>query len=170
MKSIFRTRQTRQNIKKEKSMLIKPLYSSHEVRQMLQHEVNAAGGQTSWARNYRVDRPQLSKMLHGRCPISANVARRLGLICIVYYVHESQKHAAVNLNVGRGCILSPDDVVHMLVRAVRSAGGQAQWARKMAVDRTIVNKVLNGDRTLPPQIYRALELHKLVAYARPDPY
>ena len=137
---------------------------------MLQQEVNAAGGQTNWARSARVDRPQLSKMLHGRRPISADVARRLGLICIVCYMHESRKHAAVNFNLERNCILSSDDVVHMLVRAVRSAGGQAQWARKMAVDRTILNKVLSGDRTLPPQIYRALELHKVIAYARPDPF
>jgi plasmid maintenance system antidote protein VapI len=148
--------------------LIKPLYSPQQVLQMLQQEVNAAGGQTNWARSARVDRPQLSKILHGRRPISADVARRLGLRCIVCYVHDSQKNALVDLDVGRNRILLPDDVVHMLVRAVRSAGGQAQWARKMAVDRTVLNKVLSGDRTLPPQIYQALKLHKAVAYARPD--
>jgi DNA-binding phage protein len=51
-----------------------------------------------------------------------------------------------------------DEVLALLQQAVRNAGGQSEWARIAAVDRTILNQVLRRRRRLTKPIVAALGL------------
>jgi DNA-binding phage protein len=65
-------------------------------------------------------------------------------------------------------LLNAQDVLRRLRREVKQAGGQSEWARRMGVDRTLLNKVLQGRRHPGPQIIRALELKKVVNCVAPE--
>ena len=55
-------------------------------------------------------------------------------------------------------ILDVEDVVRLLRSEVKRAGGQAAWAKKACVDRTIVNGILSGRRLPGKKIIKALKL------------
>jgi DNA-binding phage protein len=50
------------------------------------------------------------------------------------------------------------DVVRLLRSEVKKAGGQQAWAEKTGIERTIVNKILNGQRQPTNNILKALNL------------
>jgi hypothetical protein len=58
-------------------------------------------------------------------------------------------------------LLDESDVLRLLREDVESAGGQSAWARRWGIDRVHLNKVLNGERPLSPNIFRALKLKKV---------
>jgi hypothetical protein len=61
-------------------------------------------------------------------------------------------------------IFELDDVVALLRREVKAAGGQVAWSKTNHVDRTVVNRVLKGRRPPTPGIIAALSLG--VVFAR----
>jgi DNA-binding phage protein len=64
-------------------------------------------------------------------------------------------------------LLDESDVLRLLREDVDRAGGQSAWARRSGIDRVHLNKVLNGERPLSPNIVRALKLKKVyVAHDR----
>jgi hypothetical protein len=54
--------------------------------------------------------------------------------------------------------LDDREVLRLLRSEVEKAGGQAAWARREGVNRTMLNKVLNGRKLIPPSIIKALKL------------
>jgi hypothetical protein len=54
--------------------------------------------------------------------------------------------------------LDDKEVLRLLRSEVEKAGGQAAWARRKLVNRTMLNKVLNGRKLIPPSIIKALKL------------
>ena len=63
-------------------------------------------------------------------------------------------------------ILDNKDVVRLLRSKVERAGGQSSWARRERIDRTLLNRVLNGHKPPSKEIIRALKLCN--AYALED--
>src|SRR5262249_61227604 len=55
-------------------------------------------------------------------------------------------------------MINDQDVVRLLRSQVDQAGGQSSWARRECIDRTLLNRVLNGRRPPSEQIIRALRL------------
>jgi DNA-binding phage protein len=55
-------------------------------------------------------------------------------------------------------ILEVDDVIQLLRTEVDRAGGQAAWAEKTGIDRTFLNSVINGRRSVSRRIIEALNL------------
>jgi DNA-binding phage protein len=55
-------------------------------------------------------------------------------------------------------ILEPKDVVRLLRGEVDRAGGQVAWSKKTGVNRTNLNRILNGQRTPNKAIFDALKL------------
>ena len=55
--------------------------------------------------------------------------------------------------------LEVEDVVSLLRSEIKRAGGQSAWGRKNGINRTTLNKILNGLRPPTPSIIRALKLH-----------
>jgi DNA-binding phage protein len=54
--------------------------------------------------------------------------------------------------------LDVEDVISLLRSEVKRAGGQSPWGRKNGINRTTLNKVLNGLRPPTPSIIKALKL------------
>ena len=65
-------------------------------------------------------------------------------------------------------LLNGKDVVRLLRRDVERAGGQSEWARRTGIDRTTLNKVLQGSRPASSQILKALKLKEIVVCGGPD--
>jgi DNA-binding phage protein len=50
------------------------------------------------------------------------------------------------------------DVLRLLRSEVKRAGSQSAWARKTGIDRTFLNKVLTGQKSLSQKVIKALKL------------
>jgi DNA-binding phage protein len=61
------------------------------------------------------------------------------------------------------CMLDDKDVVRLLRSEVARAGGQSAWARRERIDRTLLNRVLNGQKPPSKEIIRALKLCNVYA-------
>jgi DNA-binding phage protein len=61
-----------------------------------------------------------------------------------------------------------EDVIRLLRSKVKQAGGQTAWAKKTGIDRTILNRVLNGHQSPTKAIIRALNLR--VIFVDPPKY
>ena len=59
--------------------------------------------------------------------------------------------------------LDNKDVIHVLRLAVQRAGGQSSWARRERIDRTLLNRVLSGQKPPTKEIIRALKLCNVYA-------
>ena len=55
-------------------------------------------------------------------------------------------------------VLDDKDVVRLLRLEVERARGQSAWARREGIDRTLLNRILNGQRPPTREIIRALKL------------
>jgi plasmid maintenance system antidote protein VapI len=55
-------------------------------------------------------------------------------------------------------VLEVEDVVRLLRSEVERAGGQASWAKRAGVHRTVVNSVINGRRPPTKNMIMALNL------------
>ena len=64
--------------------------------------------------------------------------------------------------------LDLQDVLRLIEREVQQAGGQAQWARRTGINRSILNKVLQGRRPPSPRIIKVLKLQKVVTGTGPE--
>jgi DNA-binding phage protein len=66
-------------------------------------------------------------------------------------------------------LLDRNGVIRLLRTEVMRAGSQSTWARAAGVNRSTVNKVLQGRTSPTTHIIRALNLRKVVAFKRtPD--
>jgi transcriptional regulator with XRE-family HTH domain len=61
-------------------------------------------------------------------------------------------------------LLDKKDVVRLLRATVKSAESQSDFARRMGVERSHLNSVLNGKRQPSPSIIKALKLR--IVYVR----
>jgi DNA-binding phage protein len=61
-------------------------------------------------------------------------------------------------------VLSDKDVIRVLDAEVKRAGGQAAWSRQTGIDRTEVNKVLNGQRPPSKKMINALKLQRVYVF------
>jgi hypothetical protein len=61
-------------------------------------------------------------------------------------------------------VLDNKNVVRLLSSEVERAGGQCSWARRERIDRTMLNKVLNGRKPPTVKIIRALKLCNVYAF------
>src|SRR6476660_4052221 len=55
-------------------------------------------------------------------------------------------------------ILENEDLMRLLRSKVKQAGGQSSWARREHIDRTMLNKIINGSKPITTEIIRALKL------------
>jgi hypothetical protein len=55
-------------------------------------------------------------------------------------------------------VLELKDVKRLLRAEIERAGGRGPWARAAGIDRTHVNRMLNGDRPISKKVIRALKL------------
>ena len=63
-------------------------------------------------------------------------------------------------------VFEEDDVQNLLDARIKSAGGQIAFAKRMGLDRSHMNMVLNGKRHLSPSIIAALDLRVVYAPVR----
>lgn len=63
-------------------------------------------------------------------------------------------------------LLNSEQVLKLLTREVKRAGGQVAWAKKHGLHSTTVNKTLRKQRPLTPSIIGALKVKKVTAYQR----
>ena len=54
--------------------------------------------------------------------------------------------------------------MRLLHSKVKQAGGQSSWARREHIDRTMLNKILNGRKPITKEIIRALKLCNVYAF------
>src|ERR1700730_11422221 len=59
--------------------------------------------------------------------------------------------------------LDPEEIVQLLRAEVKKAGSQGTWAKRAGIERTLVNKVLNGKRQPAKNIIRALGFRKALS-------
>ena len=55
-------------------------------------------------------------------------------------------------------ILEPEDILRLLRKHVKEAGGQTAWSRKKGIDRTLVSHILSGRKPPTKSIIWALNL------------
>jgi hypothetical protein len=55
-------------------------------------------------------------------------------------------------------------IIRLLRSEVKRAGGQCLWARRERIDRTMLNRVLNGQKPPTKAIIRALKLCNVYAF------
>jgi DNA-binding phage protein len=76
----------------------------------------------------------------------------------------------MNERANANIFLEMEAVICLLRVEVERAGGQAAWAKKAGVDRTIVNSILKGRRLPTKKIISALNLRTVfVSKPRPPP-
>ncbi len=56
------------------------------------------------------------------------------------------------------------DIIRLLRSEVKRAGGQCSWVRRERIDRTMLNRVLNGQKPPTKEIVRALKLCNVYAF------
>ena len=61
-------------------------------------------------------------------------------------------------------ILENKDLMRLLRSEVKQAGGQSAWARRQHIDRTMLNRILNGRKPVTKEIIRALKLCNVYAF------
>jgi Rrf2 family protein len=111
---------------------------------LLGAEVKKAGGQAAWARRKRVSRVVLNRVLKGHDQIPPSILKAIKLRTA--YLHDTH-------------VLTEDRAVILLLRSeVEKAGSQLDWAQRKGINRTELNKVLNGQRPMRPSIRAALKL------------
>jgi DNA-binding phage protein len=54
--------------------------------------------------------------------------------------------------------LEIEDVMDLLRFEIEQAGGQSAWARRTDINRSTINKILNGQKPLTKTIVKALNL------------
>jgi DNA-binding phage protein len=59
-------------------------------------------------------------------------------------------------------VLEPKDVVRLLHEEIERAGSQTAWAKKARVNRTEVNKILQGRKPPTETILKALKLRTVI--------
>jgi hypothetical protein len=64
-------------------------------------------------------------------------------------------------------VLDDKAVIRLLRAEVKKAGGQGAWARRKRVNRTLLNKVLNDRKLMPPSIIKALRLRSVYIRMKP---
>jgi DNA-binding phage protein len=64
--------------------------------------------------------------------------------------------------------LNVQDVLRLLRRDVRGAGSQSEWARRTGIERTYLNKVLQGHKPPSPRMIKAVRLQTIVICSAPD--
>jgi DNA-binding phage protein len=60
-------------------------------------------------------------------------------------------------------VLNDDEVVHLLRAAVEREGNQGAFARRYGIERTGLNQILNGKRSVTSAVLKALGLRKVYA-------
>ena len=55
-------------------------------------------------------------------------------------------------DIAKAGILDNKDLMRLLRLEVKQAGGQSSWARRARIDRTMLNRVLNGRKPLTKEI------------------
>ena len=115
-----------------------------EVILLLRSEVEKAGGQAAWARGERVSRISLNRALHGHIQIPPSLIKALKLRTV--YQHDT------------GMLTEERDIILLLRSEVEKAGSQFDWARRKGINRTMLNKVINRRKPIPPSIRNALKL------------
>lgn len=125
--------------------MAKHLLNSAEVLILLEKDIKRVGSQLQWARQMGVDRTNVNAILRRRREPTPQVLRALGLETV------SEPTAA--------------EVINRLREAVERAGSQSEFSRFTGALRTHVNNVLNGRRQPGPEIYKALQLTRVVRYA-----
>ena len=60
--------------------------------------------------------------------------------------------------------LEKQDLMRLLRSEVKQAGGQSSWARREHIDRTMLNRILNGRKPITKEIIRALKLCNVYAF------
>jgi DNA-binding phage protein len=116
-----------------------------QIEQVLRRDIKQAGGLTQWARLRGVSRVHLSKVLHGHKPLGPKIISALGL----------EKVPSPRAR----------KVLRILSEEIEKAGSQSEWARRTGVNRTTLNQVISGRRKPNSDIFRALKIQTVVAYA-----
>ena len=119
------------------------LLNEAELVRVLRKQVERAGGQSMWARQNKIDRTVLNKMLNGYRKIPKSVLTALSL---------------ERVYVGKKCEYREDEVLTLLQSSVRAANGPAEWARRKGISRSYLSRVLHGKNPLSPSIVSALAL------------
>jgi DNA-binding transcriptional regulator YdaS (Cro superfamily) len=114
-----------------------------EVIQLLRSEVKKAGGQSAWSRRERVNRTSLNLVINGRLAIPPSIIRALNLRAVSQY---------------NACPISSHEILNLLRSEVEKAGSQFDWAQREGINRTMLNKVINGRKTITPSIKEALKV------------
>jgi DNA-binding phage protein len=66
-------------------------------------------------------------------------------------------------------ILKRKDVVRLLRQQVAKAGGQSNWSRKTGVNRSVINRVIQGRQRPTKVLLRVLQLETVyVPIKKPD--
>ena len=61
-------------------------------------------------------------------------------------------------------ILESEGLMRRLRAEVKQAVGQSSWARREHIDRTMLNRILNGRKPITNEIIRALKLCNVYAF------
>jgi DNA-binding transcriptional regulator YdaS (Cro superfamily) len=115
-----------------------------QVRQRLRRDVEVAGSQSEWSRRTGVPRSYLNKVLRGHKPVGPRIIQALGFKKVRLPIEE--------------------ELLQFLRREIEKAGSQAEWARRYAVDRTLLNKVIGGRKRAGPTILHALKMQEVIVY------
>jgi AraC-like DNA-binding protein len=114
--------------------------SDVDVLRILRADIQEAGNQSKWARRHGISRPHLNRVLKRKRGFSPRILKALKLKPI--WQHSlSKKHI-------RG----------LLQEAIDEAGSQSEWCRRVRVDRTWLNKLLNGRVPIGLRIVKLLKI------------
>jgi DNA-binding phage protein len=146
------------------------VFDDDEVVHLLKAAVKRAGSQTAFAKRYGIERTDLNRILNGRKRVTASLAKILGLRKL--YVDESRAMAsktedqrlAAAESGGLGSfefVFDDDDVVQLLRTAIEHEGSQVVFAKHHGINRTQLNLVLSGKRSLGDAVAEAIGLQKV---------
>jgi hypothetical protein len=122
-----------------------------EVLELLRSDIRRVGGQSEWARQKGVSRPQLNRVLNRERFPSTQICEALGLEWVI-------TREAAQGNERDIIILSDRDAMLLLKSEVEKFGGVVAWCRQNRLDRPHVSQALHGHKPASKKLLSALGL------------
>jgi hypothetical protein len=118
-----------------------------DLLRLLRRDINRAGGQSEWARQMRICRTYINRVLNGRKPPGPSICRALGLkrAALPDVAKLSDATKVVDL----------EEVSFILREEIEKAGSISAWCQQVGLDRSHISQVLHKRKRLGNKILAA---------------
>jgi DNA-binding phage protein len=128
----------------------------HDVVELLRRAIKGAGNQLQWARQTGLNRTSINRVLNGQQLPGSRLCLALGLEWVVVRCPEGSQDQK------RSVLVSNAQVILILNKAIKIAGGLTVWSQQTGIDRTYLSAVLHKRKSPSKNVLAALQLSEVL--------